>query len=98
MNGMDKIYEFDAVIKAADDGMDAAFVAFPFDVLKEFGAGRVKVAATFDGEPYEGSVVNMGIKNDDGSTCYIIGVRKDIRKIIGKQAGDTVKVTIKQRL
>ncbi|WP_440898141.1 DUF1905 domain-containing protein [Amphibacillus sp. Q70] len=63
-----------------------------------FGKGRVKVHATFDGEPYEGSVVNMGIKNADGSICYIIGVRKDIRTKIGKQAGDRIKVIIRERM
>lgn len=36
----------------------------------------------------------MGVKNDDGSICYIIGIRKDIRSKIGKQPGDTVLVTV----
>ena len=52
--------------------------------------------ATFDGVPYSGSIVNMGVKNDDGSVCYIIGIRKDIRKAIGKEPGDTVLVTIQE--
>lgn len=64
---------------------------------EEFGRGRVKVHATFDGEPYDGSIVNMGVKNADGSVCYIIGLRKDIRAKIGKQAGQTVKVSIRER-
>lgn len=63
----------------------------------EFGKGRVKVHATFDEEPYDGNIVNMGVKNADGSVCYIVGLRKDIRAKIGKQAGDTVKVIIKER-
>lgn len=92
-----RIYEFDAVIKASEIGKGGAFVAFPYDVRAEFGKGRVKVHATFDGEPYDGSIVNMGAKNEDGSVCYIIGVRRDIRTKIGKQAGDTVKVTIQER-
>jgi hypothetical protein len=37
----------------------------------------------------------MGVKNKDGSICYIIGIRKDIRQKINKQAGDKIKVTIK---
>ena len=37
------------------------------------------------------------VKNDDGSVCYIIGVRKDIRARIGKQPGDMVSVTVKER-
>jgi hypothetical protein len=38
----------------------------------------------------------MGIKNDDGLVCYIIGLRKDIRIKISKQPGDVLKVTIKK--
>jgi hypothetical protein len=39
----------------------------------------------------------MGIKNKDGSICYIIGILKGIREKIHKQAGDTIKVTVKER-
>ena len=39
----------------------------------------------------------MGFKNADGSICCIIGIRKDIRHKINKQAGDTIKVIIKER-
>ena len=53
--------------------------------------------ATFDGEPYDGSIVNMGVRNADGSVCYIIGVRKDIRSRIGKQPGDSVRVKVRVR-
>lgn len=91
-----KVYEFEAVIHKVPD-VDGAYVIFPYDVRAEFGKGRVKVHATFDGEPYDGSIVNMGMKNEDGSICYIIGLRKDIRAKIGKQPGDKVKVTIKKR-
>ena len=70
---------------------------FPYDIRAESGKGRVKVHATFDSEPYDGSIVNMGIKNGDGSVCYIIGIRKDIRAKIGKQPGDIVSVTIRER-
>jgi len=86
-------YEFEAVIQKVPD-LDGAYVAFPYDLKKEFGKGRVKVHAEFDGEPYDGSIVNMGIKNADGSICYIIGILKDIRKKIGKQAGDKIQVKI----
>ena len=92
-----KIYEFDAVIQKVPD-LDGAYVPVPFDVRAEFGKGRVKVHANFDGEPYDGSIVNMGIKNPDGSICYIIGVLKEIRAKIGKQPGDTVRVTVRERL
>lgn len=73
-------------------------MVFPYDIREEFGRGRVKVHATFDGEPYDGSVVNMGVRNEDGSVCYIIGIRKDIRARIGKQPGDRVFVTVRERM
>lgn len=94
---MSKLYEFDAKIMKVLD-IDGAYVVFPYDVRSEFGKGRVKVHATFDGEAYEGSIVNMGIKNPDGSICYIIGLRKDIREKIRKNPGDEVKVTISERV
>lgn len=93
----EKSYEYDAVIQSADIGGGGAYVPFPYDVRAEFGRGRVKVRATFDGEPYEGSVVNMGVKNADGSVCYIIGILKEIRSKIGKQPGDSVRVRIMER-
>ena len=85
-----KIYEFAAEIKKNPD-MDAAYIEIPFDVKIEFGKGRVPVIATFDGVEYMGSIVKMG------TPCHIIGVRKDIRAKINKQAGDIVRVTIKER-
>ena len=91
-----KTYEYEAIIQKVPD-LDGAYLPFPYDLRKEFGKGRVKVHATFDGEPYQGSIVNMGIKNPDGSICYIIGIRKDIRSKINKQPGDVVHVRIKER-
>ena len=91
-----KVYTFDAVIQKVPD-IDGAYVEIPLDVKSEFSKGRVPVHATFDGEPYDGSVVNMGVKHADGAICYIIGLRKDIRAKIGKQPGEPVRVTIAER-
>lgn len=88
-----KVYEYESLIYEAGE-TGGAYVIFPYDTRKEFGRGRVKVHATFDGEPYDGSIVNMGVRNDDGSICYIIGVRKDIRFRIGKQPGNRVLVEL----
>lgn len=85
-----KTYEFSAIIRKVPD-IDGAYVEIPFDVRAEFGRGRVLVHATFDGEPYDGQVVKMG------TPCHIIGLRKDIRAKIGKQPGDSVIVTLKER-
>jgi len=94
----ENIYKYDAVIQSSEAGRGGAYVTFPYDVRAEFGKGRIKVHATFDGEPYDGSIVNMGVKNPDGSVCYIIVIRKDIRARIGKQPGDTVRVTVRERI
>ncbi|MCL2373567.1 MAG: DUF1905 domain-containing protein [Defluviitaleaceae bacterium] len=90
---MGKSYEFEAVIQKVPH-IDGAYIAVPFSIKAEFNKGRVKVRATFDGIPYSGSIVNMGVKNLDGSVCYILGIRKDIRAKIGKQPGDLVRVTV----
>ncbi len=87
------VYEYESLIYEAEQE-GGAYVIFPYDLRAVFGRGRVKAHLTFDGEPYEGSIVNMGVKNADGSICYIIGIRKDIRAKIRKQPGDKVRVTV----
>lgn len=93
---MKKSYDFEAEIKKVPD-INGAYIEIPFDIREVFGKGRVKVHATFDGEPYDGSIVNMGLKRSDGSVCYIIGLCKDIRTKIGKQPGDSIQVTLIER-
>ncbi|GHT83496.1 hypothetical protein FACS1894137_04730 [Spirochaetia bacterium] len=90
MSMNEKVYTFDAEIKKVPD-IDGAYIEIPFDVKQEFGKDRVKVLATFDNEPYEGSIVKMG------TPCHIIGIRKEIRKKINKQAGEKIRVTIQER-
>ena len=85
-------YEFDAII-LQNENMDAAYVyvEVPFDIKALFGKGRLAVHATFDGVSYDGQIVKMG------TPCHIIGIRKDIRKQIGKSFGDMVHVTFCKR-
>ena len=65
---MRRRYEYDTVlVEDPEDG--GAYVAFPWDIRAVFGKGRVKVHAAFDGVPYDGQIVNMGVKNPDGSVC-----------------------------
>lgn len=87
---MGKKFTLDLVIRKVE-GIDGAYVELPFDAREVFGQGRVPVHATFDGVPYDGSIVRMGTPG------YILGLRKDIRKLIGKGPGDRVKVTIEER-
>jgi hypothetical protein len=85
--GEDYIYEFEATIQGGGGG---AFVDFPFDVREEFGAGRVPVRCTIDGEAYQGSLVKMG------RACHMLLVLKSIREKIGKQVGDDVFVVLRR--
>ena len=88
-----KRFEYDTVLHEIPDN-GGAYVAFPWDIRAEFGKGRIKVHAEFDSIPYDGSIVNMGVKNDDGTICYIIGVLKAIRKKLDKHDGDMIHVVI----
>ena len=76
---------FDAVLQEGRGG--GAFVELPFDVKAEFGSARPQVLATFDGEPYRGTVASMG-------GVSILGVLKEIRAKLKKGIGDRVRVTI----
>ena len=89
-------FRFDAVLHELTDN-GGAYVVFPWDIRKEFGKGRVKVHAEFDGIPYDGSIVNMGVKGANGEICYIIGVLKSIRQKLNKKDGDSIHVVITNR-
>ena len=84
------VHKFEAILRRSGD-MDAAYVVVPVDIRAVYGKGRLAVRATFDSVPYDGQVVRMGTPD------YLIGVRKDIRRRIGKTFGDTVAVTIRPR-
>jgi hypothetical protein len=85
-------YEFDAPV-LKHEGIDAAYIEFPYDVQKEFGVkGQVKVKAWFDGIPYRGSLAKMG------HWCHLLGITREIRQMIGKNPGDVVHVILEQDL
>lgn len=89
-------YFFDAILHEIPEN-GGAYVFFPRDIRKLFGKGRVKVHATFDGIPYDGSIVNMGLKDPQGNIRYTIGVLKSIRRQLGKAEGDSIHVTLSKR-
>ncbi len=89
----DALFEYDGIIHELPE-KGGAYVAFPWDIRERFGKGRLKVHAEFDGIPYDGSIVNMGLKDGEGNVVYIIGILKKIRLALGKGDGDTVHVRI----
>ena len=92
----EKLYKFKATIHAVPQ-KGGAYIIFQYDIRNEFCLGSFILQLTFDGISYDGSIVNMGIKNSDGSICYIIGMLKAIREQLGKSEGDEVYVTVRER-
>lgn len=93
---MGKKYEYDTLIHEIPE-KGGAYVIFPWNIREEFGKGRVKVHVTFDGIAYDGSIVNMGVKDDAGEVSYLIGMRKEIRRQLGKGAGDSVHMVVEEK-
>ena len=50
-------YTFDATLHEIPEN-GGAYVIFPWDIRKEFGKGRVKVNASFDGSLNKGEPTN----------------------------------------
>ena len=68
------------------------YVVWPNSV-KFFGTrGLVKISGTIYGHPFKSSFMAMG----DGR--HMLPVKAETRRIIGKEAGETVKVLLKTRI
>jgi len=67
------------------------YVVWPGSVKFFQTRGLVKVSGKIDGHPFRGSFMAMG----DGR--HMLPVKAEIRKAIGKDVGQTIKVSLEER-
>jgi hypothetical protein len=83
---------FTGILEKSPNRGGWTYVVWP-DAARVLGTrGAAKVRGTIDGHPIQTSIMAMG----DGK--QMLPVKADVRKVIGKEAGDTVEVHILERL